>query len=165
VKLICLLILACGLASAAPAVVLIVRHAEKEALPADDPPLTPSGRQRAQELVRVAQAFAAAGAPVRELIASEAKRTHQTLEPLAASTGLPVTVVKAKDTAAIVNRILAVDGGIVVLAGHSNTLPAILEALGGPAGVIIADPEFDRIFAVTGLGAQVNVVALRYGAR
>ena len=27
-------------AGAAPAVVLIVRHAEKEALPADDPPLT-----------------------------------------------------------------------------------------------------------------------------
>src|SRR4051794_30294686 len=90
------------LASAAPAVVLIVRHAEKEALPADDPPLTAAGRQRAEELVGVVHAWAAAGAPVRELFASEVKRTQQTLEPLANVTALKISVVGAKDTAALV---------------------------------------------------------------
>jgi phosphohistidine phosphatase SixA len=151
-------------APAAPAVILIVRHAEKEALPADDPPLTAGGRQRAEELARVVSAWSAAGAPVRALFASEVKRTRQTLEPLAAATGLTVSVVGAKDTAALVQRILAVDGGIVVIAGHSNTVPAIVEALGGPAGIAIADAEFDRLFAVTIAGRKTAVVALRYGA-
>jgi broad specificity phosphatase PhoE len=162
------LILAIGLAAsagAAPAVVLVVRHAEKEAVPADDPALTAKGRQRAAELARVVQAWAAGGVPVRELFASEVKRTQQTLGPLAASTRLAVSVVNAKDTAALVKKILAVDGGIVVVAGHSNTVPALLEALGGPAGIVIADAEYDRLFAVTGAGAGARVVALRYGER
>lgn len=153
-----------SIASAAPAVVLIVRHAEKEALPADDPPLTGAGRQRAEELVRVVSAWSAAGASVRELFASEVKRTQQTLQPLAKSTGLAISVVGAKDFAALVKRILAMDGGIVVVAGHSNTVPAILQALGGPAGITIADADFDHLFAVTFAGGQANVVDLRYGA-
>src|SRR4051812_42706864 len=82
-------------AFAAPAVVLVVRHAEKAAQPADDPPLTPAGRQRAAELARVVQAWSAAGAPVRALFASEVKRTQQTLEPLTAATGVKVSVVAA----------------------------------------------------------------------
>jgi broad specificity phosphatase PhoE len=154
-----------GIAGAAPAVVLVVRHAEKEALPADDPPLTAAGRRRAEELVRVVRAWSAAGAPVRGLFASDTKRTQQTLQPLAASTGVAVTVVKAKDTAALVERILAIDGGIVVVAGHSNTIPALLQALGGDVGVIIADAEYDRLFAITGAGSQPVAVALRYGER
>ncbi len=160
------LAIAIGLASgaaAAPAVVLVVRHAEKESVPADDPPLTIAGRQRSAELARVVQAWSAAGATVRDLIASEVKRTQQTLQPLSASTGVPVSVVAAKDTAALVKRIMAIDGGIVVVAGHSNTVPAILQALGGPAGIVIADAEFDRLFAVVGAGSGARVVALRYG--
>jgi phosphohistidine phosphatase SixA len=152
-------------AGAAPAVVLVVRHAEKEALPADDPPLTPAGKQRSAELVRVVQSWSSAGAPLRELFVSEVKRTQQTLQPLAAASGLALSVVNAKDTATLVKRILAIDGGIVVVAGHSNTVPALIEALGGPAGIVIADSEFDRLFAVTGAGAQARVVALRYGER
>jgi phosphohistidine phosphatase SixA len=157
------LAIAVQIAAAAPAVVLIVRHAEKEALPADDPALTPAGRERAAELVRVVRAWSAGGTPVRALVSSEVKRTHETLEPLAASTGLAITVVGAKDTAAIVKTILAVDGGIVVLAGHSNTLPAIVQALGGPNGIAIADAEYDQLFALTAPGANAALVTLRYG--
>jgi phosphohistidine phosphatase SixA len=151
-------------AGAAPAVVLVVRHAEKEAVPAEDPPLTAVGRQRAAELARVVQAWSAAGAPVRALFASEVKRTQQTLAPLAASTHVKVSVVNAKDIAALVKQVLAVDGGVVVVAGHSNTVPGLIQALGGPPGIVIADAEFDRLFAITGAGSKALVVALRYGA-
>jgi broad specificity phosphatase PhoE len=166
-KVICFslaLALAIDIASAAPAVVLVVRHAEKAAQPAGDPPLTAAGRRRAEELVRVVHAWTSTGVPLRALFASEVQRTRQTMQPLASATGLSVSVVNAEDTAALVKRILAIDGGIVVVAGHSNTLPAILQALGGPAGIVIADAEFDRLFAVTTPGAQADVVALRYGA-
>jgi hypothetical protein len=74
-----------------------------------------------------------------------------------------VSVVNAKDTAALVRRIMAIDGGIVVVAGHSNTVPDILKALGCSAGITIADAEFDRLFAVVGVGPGARLVALRYG--
>ena len=56
-------------------------------------------------------------------------------------------------------------GETVVVAGHSNTLPAIIAALGGPAGVEIADDDFDDLFVVTvPCGGDARVVRLRYGA-
>ncbi|MCX6627434.1 MAG: histidine phosphatase family protein [Candidatus Solibacter sp.] len=154
--------LAPGSAMGAPAVVILVRHAEKEALPADDPGLTPAGKQRAAELARVVATWKAAGATVKALFASDAKRTQQTLAPLATAT-LPVTQVKAADTAALVKKILAVQGGVVVVAGHSNTVPAVIQALGGAAGITIDDAEFSRLFVVTGAGGKAVVVAMRYG--
>ena len=85
------------------------------------------------------RAWSEAGVPVRELFATEVTRTQQTIAPLAKSTGLAVSVVSAKDTAALIKRILAVDGGIVVVAGHSNTVPEIIQAPGGPAAITIGD--------------------------
>ena len=41
--------------TAPPTVVLLVRHAEKEAQPAQDPPLTDAGSARARALVAVAR--------------------------------------------------------------------------------------------------------------
>jgi phosphohistidine phosphatase SixA len=152
-----------SLAAAAPAVVLVVRHAERAAAPADDPPLTAIGKQRAEELARVVQAWSAAGAPVSALFASEVRRTQQTLEPTAAATHVKVSVVAAKDTPALAKAILAIEGGVVVVAGHSNTIPAIVQALGGPAGIVIADADFDRLFVITSPGAKAQVVTLRYG--
>ena len=95
-------LLAPQIAPAAPALVILVRHAEKEATPADDPGLTLAGRQRAEELGRVVAAWRVSGARVRALFASEAKRTQETLSPLAAATGLKVTAVDGKDTATLV---------------------------------------------------------------
>jgi phosphohistidine phosphatase SixA len=154
---------AAGMAYAAPAMVLVVRHAEKQAQPANDPPLTDLGKTRAQELARVVQALAAAGMPVRELFATEVQRTQQTLQPLAASLGIKVTVVNAKDTAELSRQILAVKGGLVVVAGHSNTVPGIVQALGGPSGIVIGDAEFDRLYVLTGAGSAAKVATLRYG--
>jgi hypothetical protein len=82
---------------------------------------------------------------------------------LAAATGVAVTQVKAADTAALVKKILAVNGGVVVVAGHSNTVPGVIQALGGPAGITIDDAEFNRLFVVTGAPGKAVVVAMRYG--
>ncbi len=164
-RTISLMIAFCFAASAAPAVVLVVRHAEKAAAPADDPGLTAAGKERAAELALVVQAWTAGGAPVRALFATELKRTQQTLEPIAAATGVAVSVVSAKDTAALVKKIQEVEGGIVVVAGHSNTVPEIVRALGGPAGIVIEDSEFDRLFALTQPGGRARVVLLRYATK
>ena len=172
-KTVLLLALACaGLlpfhVSAAPAVIIVVRHAEKAAAPAEDPPLTPAGKMRAAELARVVEAWTAAGTPVRGLFASEVMRTQQTLAPITTTTHIPVTVLPAKDIDGLVKQIRAIDGGLVVVAGHSNTVPAIVQALGAKPGAkpgaptwTIGDAEYDLIFVITPAG----VLDMRYGAR
>jgi hypothetical protein len=150
-------------ALSAPAVVILVRHAEKSTTPVNDPVLTTAGKQRAVELAHVVATWTAAGASVKALFATEAKRTQLTLAPLAAATGRTVTQVMAVDTAGLVAQILAVNGGVVVVAGHTNTLPAVIQALGGPPGITIAETEFNRLFVVTGAGAHPAMVEMRYG--
>ena len=155
--------LTAGLMQAAPAVVILVRHAERAGEMPDDPSLTAAGKQRAEELARVVAAWKAPGGKLLGLFASEKKRTQETLAPLAAG-GLKVTVVPAADTVALVKKILAIKGGIVVVAGHSNTVPGVIQALGGPAGITIDDNEFDRLFVLTGAGGHAALVGMRYGA-
>ena len=159
-----LMALAAGLAQAAPAVVILVRHAERAGEMSEDGSLTPAGKQRAEELARVVAAWKAPGGKLLALFASEKKRTQETLAPLAAG-GIKVTVIPADNTAALVKQILAVKGGIVVVAGHSNTVPGVIQALGGPAGITIDDNEFDRLFALTGAGGSASLVGMRYGPR
>ena len=156
-------LLAPQLALSAPALVILVRHAEKSTTPVNDPILTRAGQQRAAELSRVVATWKAAGASVKKLFATEAKRTQLTLAPLAAATGLTVTQVVAADTAGLVAQILAVNGGVVVVAGHTNTLPVVIQALGGPAGITIAETEYSRLFVFRGTGAHGAMVAMRYG--
>ena len=53
--------------------------------------------------------------------------------------------------------------GTVLVVGHSNTVPAIVERLSGEAPPPIGDSEYDRLFVVTLIGSnQAKVVTLRY---
>ena len=54
-------------------------------------------------------------------------------------------------------------GPCVVVVGHSDTVPAFIQALGGPSNIQIADGEFDRMFvmSVPPTGAP-SVLQMRY---
>ena len=69
--------------------VVVVRHAEKADDDTDDPALTRAGRARAQAL-----ADALAHADVGELIASQYRRTRQTLSVLSKRRNLAIKVAK-----------------------------------------------------------------------
>ncbi len=157
-----------------PVTVLVVRHAEAEPSTADerDPALTEPGAERADALARLL-----AAADVTHLFASEYRRTRDTLAPLAARTGLAVAPRPARDHAGIAAELRALPpGSIAVVAGHSNTVPALVEALGGRIeglethpthGALLGHDEHDRLFAVTlpGVpGAAPRAIELRYGA-
>ena len=140
--------------------VLIIRHAEKGATPANDPPLSTDGQARAQTLARLA-----GEANVRAVYATEFARTQQTVQPLATQLGLSVTQIAASDADALVNNILSNHRGeVVVVAGHSNTVPIIIEKLQGGQIHPIADTEFDKLYIVTVYRLRrTKVVQLRYG--
>jgi phosphohistidine phosphatase SixA len=148
--------------SAAPALVVLVRHAEKETMPADDPNLTSTGRNRAQELARIVTALTASGGKVRGLYATHFKRTQQTLSALATQTG--VSIDKVDDVGTLAKAILAKDG-IVVVAGHSDSIPRLIQALGGPSGLTIDETDFGKLFLLTAPNSpKTALVMLRYSA-
>lgn len=151
--------------------IILVRHAETagDTRTAKDPDLSPTGRARAQALAKL---LAAAG--VTHLFASEYQRTQATLAPLAKAFGIEVVVRPARDAAAQVAALEALKpGSVVVVAGHSNTVPALVQSLGGrfpqpaetPAGPgLIAHGEYGRAFVLSGSSkAARTTLELRYG--
>lgn len=155
---------------AATTTVFLVRHAEK-AGPSDpefagaspsDPPLNAAGMARAEELVRTL-----GDAGITTIYSSPYERTRATVRPLAARLGLEVTEHPATDVAGLAERIRATNrGGVVVIAGHSNTVPALVEALGaGPVPPIEDAWEYDNLYIVTVEAAgRARVSTLKYGA-
>ena len=55
-------------------------------------------------------------------------------------------------------------GGVIVVAGHSNTIPLIIEELGGGPISPIQESEFDNLFVITVLRFnRAKVINLKYG--
>ena len=133
--------------AAQPAMVILVRHAERATAPAADPVLTDAGSQRALALK---QALAAAG--VSAVVTTQFQRTQLTAKPLADSLGLTPVLVRAGNplqahldsVAAAVKRQAA--GSVVLVVGHSNTIPGIVGALGGPKLPDLCDGEYSQLF-------------------
>ena len=144
---------------AAPDLVIFVRHAEKEAAPKDNPPLSPAGRERAAALVKVVEVLTAK-IPLRAIFTTDFLRTRETAAPLSAATHIAPTVTNDDP----VTRIKAIQGGAVVVVGHSNTLPGFIQALGGPAGIVIADEEFQHMFLLAAAATpQAKLATVNYG--
>jgi phosphohistidine phosphatase SixA len=141
--------------------VILIRHAEKNIDPNNpDVDLSPAGQARAQEIVRI---FGDAG--INTIYATQYKRTQQTVKPLADTLGLTVNQVNSKNTPDLVAQIRSQHSGqVIFIAGHNNTVPEIIAALGGPTFPIIPETEFDNLYIVTVYRAgKAKVVRLKYG--
>lgn len=135
--------------ASAQQMVILTRHAERadgqatmmsaSGAPAD-PKLSAAGEARAQKLATML-----ADAGITAMFTTEFARTKDTAAPLAAKVKLTPEVVAAAQTAAVVDKIKANATGVVFVVGHSNTVGAIIKALGGP-DVTIGDAEYDNLF-------------------
>jgi broad specificity phosphatase PhoE len=129
--------------------VLLVRHAEKQLSTIEDPPLAPQGELRAQ---RLGQMFGGRGTPARisAIYVSDTRRAQQTAAPVEAHTGLKAQVVPAADVKALARRILDEHGGESVLViGHSNTIPALVQELAGSSVPPITADDYASIYIVS----------------
>lgn len=158
-------------AARGPVTVLVLRHAEKDASDPGDanPGLSEAGRARAEALARLL-----GEARVTHLYASEYRRTQETVAPLAERVGREVEVVSARGPAQVEALRALPPGSVAVVAGHSNTVPALVRALGGgeleglvPSayGPILAEESYDRLFLVVLArgGEPGAALELRYG--
>jgi broad specificity phosphatase PhoE len=109
-------------------------------------------------------------ADVRAIITTEVRRTRDTAQPLATKLGLSPEVIQpeageelsahAEKVATAVRRH---EGETVLVVGHSNTVPAIIAALGGPQLPNICDALYANLFVLVP-GAEARLVQARYGA-
>ena len=165
----------------APTIVLVIRHAERnDGAPActpatiymrANPPLaldTAGESPRAKALAHVA-----GEAGLAAIYAGEFCRTQQTVQPLATQIGLAVTVVNqfAVDGSVnvddVVTQIKSHKGKVVLVAGHTNTVPVIIDKLGGGTITAIPEDDFDNMYVVRiprWLG-KTKVVRLKYRGR
>ena len=148
-----------------PSLVVLVRHGEKAAEPAGDPPLSPAGQERAKALGE-----AMLGMQPSAIIVTATKRTTETASAVAAKSGLTPQVIAltgggAAHIAAVVEAVKKASG-VVLVVGHSNTIPAIVKALGGPAFPDICDASYANMFVLQpGMnGKPAQVVKAQYGA-
>ncbi|MCC6756415.1 MAG: histidine phosphatase family protein [Arenimonas sp.] len=147
-------------AGAAKQTVILVRHGEKAAMPGRDPGLSAMGAARAERLpALLANALPAA------VYATEYRRTQQTARPLALAAGVPIRMLPAATRAQeLLSRLCALpDGSTAAVVGHSNTVPALVQAWSGEPAEAIADGDYGRIYVVRLENCRVaGVSVLRY---
>jgi broad specificity phosphatase PhoE len=131
---------------------IVVRHANKDD-GSPDPGLSDAGRKRAQRL-----AVALRDAGVHTVYASNTARAKETASVVADDLKLDPVAVRApydprKPASTLAAELSSeVPGRVVLVIGHSNTVPALLKAIGGwdvPPIKTDEDRDFDHLFVVT----------------
>ena len=155
-----ILLLAALTPSAQAATIILVRHAERNAGMAPDVLLTPQGEERAKQLARVLK-----DSNIQAIFTTEVRRTRQTADPTAQQFHLQPIVIPQKDVDALLSRLQALpDDETVLVVGHANTVPLLVERLGGGVVPALSDTEYDRMVVVVTRGkGKPAILTLRYG--
>ena len=144
--------------SALAQTVIVVRHGAKLDASAD-PVLSPEGQAQA---LRLANMLATAN--IRAIYTTQYKRTMLQAAPTAKLLGLTPVTIPGKDTDTLIAKIRAhAKDEVVLVVGHSNTVPEILKGLGHAPAVTVREEDFDNLFIVTmRASGPPTVLNLRY---
>jgi broad specificity phosphatase PhoE len=107
-----------------------------------DPDLTAQGQRRAALLADWFRSDRPAA-----IYVSDFRRTRQTAGPIAARLGLTAIVYDVRDTPGLIARVRAGPLPALVV-GHSNTVPDIVEALGGTRPAPLVHADFGDIWTI-----------------
>lgn len=147
-------------AQTAEVVFILIRHAEKADDGSRDPELSAIGHARAKAI-----ADALGPTPPLAIYVTQYQRTRQTATPVTTTTGVNATTYDAGSSAAdfAVQLRAAHSGGMVLVVGHSNTIPAIASALCACAVAPIPEGVYDRWTEVRiGKGGRTRLLERRY---
>lgn len=123
--------------------IVLVRHAEQLA-EGRDSSLSAAGQAKARQLAELLEP-----AGLDAIYTTELKRTRETAQPVAAVAGLEPQVIPAEELGTLVRRLKwRHRDDVVLVIGHSNTVPAIAAKLGAPIGVVAAD-EYSGLWVIS----------------
>jgi len=143
--------------------VILVRHAEKVDASAD-PALSEAGGLRALALSQIL-----ADAGVTGVLTTPLIRTRETGRPTAQAAGLTLTEISldggvSAHAARVAEAVRAASSqDVILVVGHSNTVPAIAAALGDPSPEALGDCDYDRLLVLALGDGSTRVVRGRYG--
>ncbi|MET0246444.1 MAG: phosphoglycerate mutase family protein, partial [Sphingomonas sp.] len=109
-----------------------------------DPDLTERGQKGAWALTEWFQ-----GKPLSVIYISDFRRTRQTISALNGELQIRLRLYDPSDTPALVARVKA-ETGPVLIVGHSNTVPDIVEQLGGERPAALIHPDFGDVWTIDG---------------
>jgi broad specificity phosphatase PhoE len=129
---------------------IIVRHAEKDTSKAGsqmmqaDPDLSAAGKVRAQNLVTTLKDYA-----IDAIYSTNYIRTKATVTPLAEKYNTEIQLYDPRNQQAFAEQLKLMNGKVVVIAGHSNTAPRLVNLLAGTSHPDLADSVYDQYYIVT----------------
>ena len=130
--------------SIAEPIIYLIRHAEQTDQKLTDPPLSDMGHARAEWY---GGHFTDLG--VATIFSSPYLRTRETAKPLADALGLKIIEYNPRELATFAHELKTLEG-IILVSGHSNTTPALVNALVGEERFQqLQHFQFDHIFRVT----------------
>jgi len=139
---------------------ILVRHAETTGV-GSNPGLSSAGQARAMELRRILDNVA-----LHAVYSTNLNRTIQTAEPTSSAQGLTITTYDPFAPDALIdNTLVDYQEGIVLVVGHSNTTPALLNVMVGTNTYSdIPETEYDNLFVVyVSEKGRAKVVHMKYG--
>lgn len=133
--------------------VFVVRHTDRRG---HDDALNDAGHARAQALARMLEPTA-----LDVIYVTEYERTHQTVAPTASEQQLTPLLLPARSDLAA--HLLAEHlGQTILVAGHSNTVPAILAGLGLPQISDLSEDQYGDLFIVTITNGEARLLQLKF---
>lgn len=139
--------------------IYFVRHAEKEKNK-DNPSLTEEGKTRANRLAKMLQDI-----PLSAIYSSDYKRTKETAEPSANQQNLEITLYNPSDLESTAQNLIANnEGKNVLVVGHSNTTPALINIMSpSQKAAPIEESEYDNLYILNiNTFGTTNLIQLRY---
>ncbi|MDE3253599.1 MAG: histidine phosphatase family protein, partial [Bacteroidota bacterium] len=143
---------------------ILLRHAEKDTSQPGatrmnaDPPLTRLGRKRAESLIKVLHAYT----PDR-IYSTPYLRTRSTVTPLAEKFHQPIESYDPKQLEQFSKELLALSGKTIVVAGHSNTTPALVNLLIHENRYPPLDESvYNQLWIVTVKDGKTSVIQITY---
>ena len=123
--------------------IIIVRHAEKDT--GNNPALTPVGMKRAEKLSSLFD-----GIKPDEIYSTPYIRTMQTITPWAKETAVEIKEYNPQNMMQFAEYLRALKGKTVVIAGHSNTNPQLVNLLiNEDKYKNLIDTDYETIFIIT----------------
>ncbi|SMG50569.1 Histidine phosphatase superfamily (branch 1) [Marivirga sericea] len=125
-------------------VIYMVRHAEKDVVPNNNPPLSTDGVIRSVDLTSWFKDI-----EIDTIFSTDFLRTRETVKPVAEAKGLELSVYKAKDFEGFAENLKEMKADTILIVGHSNTILEQIEAFGlERPQEEIKENEYDKIFEI-----------------
>ena len=144
-----------GPTDAGESAVYVMRHLQKG--DGDDPPLSAQGSANALRLVPFFKTD-----PPSVIFVSPTRRAQETAAALARALRVTPKLYDPRDPAELLEAV-GKEKGTVLIVGHSNTVPDIIERLGGERPPALSDGDYGDVWKISGRNRVVTKRSLGGG--